>query len=88
MIDVPPGLTLERKDNSLGYSKENCVWATVEDQLLNRSPRTIIRAGLVGVRYVESRKNWLVHIQGKYLGTRGSLLEAAALRKSAENKIV
>lgn len=33
-----PGLTLERKDNALGYSKENCTWATYAEQ--NRNQRT------------------------------------------------
>lgn len=28
----PAGLTLERKDNNAGYSKENCVWATTVAQ--------------------------------------------------------
>lgn len=28
--------TLERKNNSLGYSKENCVWATYQEQARNR----------------------------------------------------
>lgn len=32
----PPGLTLERKENSLGYSKDNCVWATDTEQSRNR----------------------------------------------------
>lgn len=31
-----PDHQLERKDNSLGYSKDNCVWATVVEQSNNR----------------------------------------------------
>lgn len=32
----PPGLTLERKDNDLGYCPSNCVWANWEKQANNR----------------------------------------------------
>jgi len=32
----PPGLTLERKDNALGYGPENCIWATRKAQQRNR----------------------------------------------------
>lgn len=34
----PPGLTLERRDNSQGYSPENCYWATHTQQQRNRRP--------------------------------------------------
>jgi hypothetical protein len=33
----PDGLTLERCDNNLGYSKDNCYWATRDVQGQNRS---------------------------------------------------
>lgn len=32
----PPGLSLERKDGTKGYNKENCQWATKREQSLNR----------------------------------------------------
>ena len=32
----PKGMTIERKNNSLGYFKENCKWATVTEQARNR----------------------------------------------------
>jgi hypothetical protein len=31
----PPGTTLDRKDNSLGYEKSNCRWATPKEQQRN-----------------------------------------------------
>lgn len=37
MGPCPPGLTLERKDNDAGYSKDNCVWASRLQQMSNSS---------------------------------------------------
>jgi hypothetical protein len=42
----PEGATLERKDNSLGYSKDNCVWASRQEQSINRrNTRWVTYAG-------------------------------------------
>lgn len=32
----PPGMTLDRKNNSFGYGPENCRWSTVSEQQNNR----------------------------------------------------
>jgi hypothetical protein len=42
MKECPPGLTLDRKDNNLGYSKENCRWATRAEQASNRSTSVLV----------------------------------------------
>lgn len=34
--EAPVGLTLDRIDNELGYSPENCQWVSVRDQLNNQ----------------------------------------------------
>lgn len=36
MGEKPIGSTLDRRDNDLGYSKENCKWATKFEQDTNR----------------------------------------------------
>ncbi len=37
MSPRPPGLTLERLNNNLGYCKQNCAWVSRKDQQDNRS---------------------------------------------------
>lgn len=32
-------LTIERKDNLLGYCPNNCTWITIQEQAINRRPR-------------------------------------------------
>jgi len=37
MGERPAGMTLDRRDNTKGYFKENCRWATVKEQNRNRA---------------------------------------------------
>lgn len=38
----PEGMTLDRKDNSKGYSKDNCRWATRKDQANNTTRNRLL----------------------------------------------
>src|SRR6187549_3886221 len=42
MGEKPAGLSLDRKDNSKGYFKENCKWATPKEQQSNRRGNVIL----------------------------------------------
>jgi len=42
MGPCPPGLTLERVQNSKGYSKSNCIWATRTAQARNRRSNRLL----------------------------------------------
>lgn len=42
MGERPPGTTLDRKENSKGYSKSNCRWATRQEQARNRGTSILL----------------------------------------------
>lgn len=42
MGDRPAGMTLDRRNNSLGYSRENCRWATGQTQSRNRRTNRLL----------------------------------------------
>lgn len=62
MGEKPEGLTLDRVDNNLGYSKENCRWATTMEQVLNRRCSIWVVRG--GVRKV--LKHWCLELSLNY----------------------
>lgn len=72
MGERPEGMTLDRVDNSLGYCKENCRWATDSEQQQNRTPNYINKhKGLAGVGASGSKFQSRIRYKGvtEYLGT-------------------
>lgn len=84
MGDKPNGMTLDRKDNDKGYSKENCRWATHIEQMRN----TRAKKGALVKGVNKSGKYWKAYITTNYkkiyLGSSKDFFEACCLRKSAE----
>lgn len=67
MGERPVGKSLDRMDNSVGYSKENCTWVTSEDQASNkRNNRRLTAFGLTT----------LITWWGKLIGVSSSSLNS------------
>jgi hypothetical protein len=54
MGDRPEGMSLDRIDNSKGYFKDNCRWATVKQQILNTKNSIKVTDG----KEVKTLKDW------------------------------
>lgn len=89
MGEPPDKMSLDRIDNSKGYSKDNCRWATQSQQAFNQSKRKNNSSGRTGVVSLPSGK-WLSQIYVNKvhhnLGTFNSFEEACAAREAAELK--
>lgn len=83
-----PSLSIDRKDNSLGYFKENCRWATRSQQVLNQRQRRLVnqkvrsdsRTGVKNVIWSSDRQKYRAYLrkdhQRIHLGYYSSIEDA------------
>lgn len=79
------GLTLDRKDNNLGYSKDNCRWATKAVQVRNtRRIGVTNTSGYRGVSFKKSKNIFMAYITINnkliHIGYFKTAIEAAKAR--------
>ena len=86
----PRGFSIDRKNNKLGYYKENCRWTTQTTQLKNQRLQKNNKTGMTGISWNETRKQYRVEIminyKSIYIGRYNILKKAIKARKQAEQK--
>lgn len=86
----PDGLTIERRDNELGYSKTNCYWADRTAQARNQRLKKTNKTGVSGVSWRSKEQRYHVSIgrnkKSIYFGGFPTLETATEARKQAELK--
>jgi|ERR1700679_838970 len=83
MGEKPEGTTLDRINRELGYTPENCRWATKEQQLgIGRRKWKNSKFGITGVNLYCG--NFYVHGRGERLYAGKDFFEACCIRKSWE----
>lgn len=77
--------SIERLDNSLGYSKENCIWANRSTQSAHRGRQKNNSSGYIGVKWDKRSSKWVASIRwkGKVTEKYFSNKEMAALYRDA-----
>ncbi len=84
-----PELTIERRDNNLGYSLDNCYWATRTQQRMNQSKQKNNTTGTVGV-YLLCTGKYLAKIEfggiRHHLGHFDEIEDAIEARIRGEKK--
>ena len=57
-----PGLSIDRRDNNLGYTPDNCRWVQRITQSRNRNPLAGKTSRFIGVHWDSDRKKWFASI--------------------------
>lgn len=55
--------SIERRDNALGYTPDNCYWATFEEQTANKRVRTDNFSGRTGVYFNKTQLTWYAEVK-------------------------
>lgn len=78
--------SLERVKNDIGYSKDNCRWATTQEQALNKRIRCDNSSGKTGVYFTRGKWDVQLYRDGvsKYIGSFLTFEEAVLARTKAE----
>ena len=90
MGENPEGLTIERKNNELGYFKDNCCWDTYTAQRRNQRINSRNKTGINGVHFNKRDKRYCVQIgvnhKIHHIGHFTTLEQATEARQQAEQK--
>ncbi len=79
-------MTLERVNNDLGYTPDNCIWANRSRQVANTRKKTNNTSGFVGVSFNKQKQKWVSYIsvdkKTVYLGAYLKLSNALFARNN------
>lgn len=78
------GYTIERRDNSLGYCKSNCRWATKAEQNANKNVQARSKTGIAGVTLRPGGRFVVAGNRTNHLYWGNDFFEACCRRKSWE----
>lgn len=81
-------LVIDRIDNDMGYSPENCRWITVAENNKNKRARKDNKVGISGVSRRDGGYRVRIKLNKKdvNIGQFSDFFEACCARKSAENR--